>query len=70
MASTEEPKKDQGKGAKATVPLKVKNMHIMVPQDLHLRVKMMCVIKDVTLREFTEQALREKLERDEEGLKL
>jgi len=45
-----------------------KNMHIVVPNDLHLRVKMMCVISGTTLREFTEIALREKLEKDEGNL--
>jgi len=49
-------------------PKRVRNMHIVIPQELHQKVKMMCVIKDVTLREFTETALKEKLERDEKGL--
>jgi ribosomal protein S25 len=64
----EKPEDNLGEAEKPVVPQKIKNMHIVVPDQLHTRVRMMCVIKDITLREFTNQALVEKLERDEKDL--
>ena len=62
------PRDNPGEAEEPDVPQEIKNMHIVVPTGLHTRVRMMCVIKDITLREFTNQALEEKLERDEKDL--
>lgn len=45
-----------------------KNMHLVIPVELHRRMKFMCVLKDITLREFAETAFRSLLEAEEEKI--
>lgn len=42
-----------------------KNLHIEIPQSFHTRLKMLCVIKESTLKSYAMSALEEKVARDE-----
>jgi len=44
---------------------KVKNLHVEVPESFHTRVKMLCVMKKVSLMSYALAALEEKVARDE-----
>jgi hypothetical protein len=46
----------------------VKNLHIEVPEDFHTRLKMLCVIKKSTLKDYALSALEEKVARDEKQM--
>jgi len=47
----------------------VKNLHVEVPEDFHRKVKMLCVMQGMTLKDYALTALREKVTRDEEEMK-
>lgn len=47
----------------------VKNLHVEVPEDFHRKVKMLCVMQGLTLKDYALTALREKVTRDEEEMK-
>lgn len=44
-------------------------MHLVIPADLHRRMKFMCVLKDITLKEFAETAFKALLDQEEEKIK-
>jgi hypothetical protein len=46
-----------------------KNLHIEVPQSFHQRLKMLCVVKDSTLKAYALAALEEKVARDEKAMR-
>jgi hypothetical protein len=46
-----------------------KNLHIEVPESFHTRLKMLCVIKKSTLKDYALAALEEKVARDEEEMR-
>jgi hypothetical protein len=48
---------------------KVKNLHVEVPETFHTRVKMLCVIKKTSMKDYALAALEEKVARDEATLK-
>jgi hypothetical protein len=48
---------------------KVKNLHVEVPEAFHTRVKMLCVIKKTSMKDYALSALEEKVARDEATLK-
>ena len=43
----------------------VKHLHLEIPADLHQRIKLLCVIQDKSMRGYTEEALVEKVKRDD-----
>lgn len=47
----------------------IKNFHMEVPEPFHKKVKMMCVIKGLTLKDYIMTAVRERVERDEKRMK-
>ena len=47
---------------------KLKNLHVEVPETFHTRVKMLCVMKKVSLMSYALAALEEKVARDEAAL--
>jgi len=47
---------------------KIKNLHVEVPETFHTRVKMLCVMKKVSLMSYTLAALEEKVARDEAAI--
>jgi hypothetical protein len=48
---------------------RVKNLHVEVPESFHTRVKMLCVIKKTSMKDYALAALEEKVARDEAQLK-
>lgn len=48
---------------------KIKNLHVEVPEVFHTRVKMLCVIKKTSMKDYALSALEEKVARDEATLK-
>jgi len=46
----------------------VKNLHVEVPETFHTRVKMLCVIKKTSMKDYALAALEEKVARDEAAL--
>lgn len=42
-----------------------KNLHIEVPLSFHKRLRMLCVLKNCTLKSYALEALAEKVSRDE-----
>ena len=44
---------------------KVINLHVEVPEDFHMRVKMLCVIKRTSMKDYALAAIEEKVARDE-----
>lgn len=44
----------------------MKNLHVEVDEEFHKEIKVLCVMQDVTLKEYVLTALREKVERDRE----
>ena len=63
-------KKGKGKrGGNGKPPEVVKNLHIEVPESFHRRIKMLCVMKGKTLKEYAYEALKEKVARDDKGLR-
>ena len=47
----------------------VKNLHVEVEVDFHTKVKMLCVMQGITLKEYALTSLREKVARDEAKMK-
>jgi len=47
----------------------VKNLHVEVPEEFHRKVKMLCVMQGLTLKDYALTALREKVLRDEKEMK-
>ena len=47
----------------------VKNLHVVVPVSFHRRVKMLCAMQSLTLKNYTLMALEEKVARDEEAIR-
>jgi hypothetical protein len=47
----------------------VKHLHLEIPADLHQRIKLLCVLQDKSMRSYTEEALREKVGRDDAEIK-
>jgi len=48
---------------------KIKSLHVELPEDFHRRVKMLCVLQGVTLKDYASTALEEKVARDEASIK-
>jgi len=42
-------------------------LNVLVPRDLHRRLKAFAALHDMSLKEFVRQAVEEKLRRDDEG---
>jgi hypothetical protein len=51
-----------------TTKTKIKNLHVEVPEEFHTRVKMLCVIKMTSMKDYALSALEEKVARDEKNL--
>ena len=51
--------------AKSSKDRNVKNLHIEVDDDFHKRLKLICVMKGVTLKDYALSALRAQVEDDE-----
>ena len=49
--------------------VKLKSLHVGIPEAFHRRVKMLCVIKGQTLKDYVSAAVEEKVARDEADLK-
>lgn len=43
----------------------VKNLHVEVEVEFHTKVKMLCVMQGITLKDYALTSLREKVARDE-----
>jgi hypothetical protein len=48
----------------------VKNLHVEVPEAFHKKIRMLCVMQGVTLKDYSLEALKEKVERDEAEMKV
>jgi len=46
-----------------------RNLHISVPESFHRRVKLMCAFTDKTLKDYSIEAIEERVKRDEAELK-
>jgi len=46
----------------------VRNIHVEVDQDFHRKLKMMCVVQGITMKDYALKALQVRLETDEKAL--
>ena len=61
-------KKPEGKSDEKK-PEPLKNLHIEVPESFHRRIKMLCVMKSKTLKEYAFEALQEKVAKDDKEMR-
>ena len=47
----------------------VNNLHVEVPEAFHKKIRMLCVMQGITLKDYSLSALKEKVERDEAEMK-
>jgi len=47
----------------------LKSLHTEVPVEFHRRIKMLCVMQDINMKDYTLAALKEKVARDEAQMK-
>lgn len=46
----------------------MKRVNVQVPDEIHMRAKVIAVLRDITLNEYLEQAIREAVEKDKHVL--
>lgn len=46
----------------------LRNLHVEVPEPFHRKVKMLCAMQGITLKDYAVTALEEKVARDEETI--